>query len=129
MIERAAPTYQVITLSEVQAACREAYKAKRLIAQMPKGAGQIIGYSKGKYRCAMAAPLNAKVIKYFQKHNIVEGAISDGYVKVEDQADMTTIRQIQIAHDTWAYYRHESDKAQFLELIAYEPQTQAPNPR
>lgn len=116
---------QVLTLTEVKAAARDAYCKKLLTAQYPKEKQRKCVYEyDGKYHCAVGAALTEETIKAIYKAGYlgatIEKVFDDGLVKIESNNELDKIRKIQNAHDTWANNHINLDdlaESRFLALI------------
>lgn len=106
---------QTVTIEQIKAAAREAYRDKLLTAQAPVGHRQQ-AYQSGKYRCAIGAVMTMDTLNRLQGR--IEGAFSDGHMKLI--GDFAIVQQIQSAHDAWLLHRTTSERNRFLKLIEYK---------
>lgn len=125
-----------LTLSEVKAACREAYKNRTLIAQHPH---VDYGYERGRFgqwHCAIGCALNRETLDAIIKEDLQQTVLAtEPVVPDSPQARLLSLIQvpaherheiyaIQTAHDAWLgssgnrqeQYRERTD---FLKLIDY----------
>jgi hypothetical protein len=108
---------QVLTLKEIKAAARKAYKAKRLTAQHPDRAQRICVYSNGAYRCAIGAALTKETLaalSTFTQHSGLSVLQSQGLVTVTPRKDYYEATVIQYAHDAWARAAKASRSLKFV---------------
>jgi len=97
---------QVLTLSETKARCRDAYCAKRLMAQYPIRSERECVYKKGTYGCAIGVSLTEETHKKLVGSECLQSSpisilIAKGILRVPEE-ERPYLREIQYTHDDWA---------------------------
>jgi hypothetical protein len=119
-----------LTLENVKAACRKAYKARMLLAQHPH---LEYGYERRDknrvYHCAIGCALDRPTLDNINENNehsnLISGLFNTGVVEV-DFAELSALMEIQQAHDNWLRDRKISPRYKteyryyFLKLINEE---------
>lgn len=120
---------QVLTPAVVIRAARKFYRAKRLTAQHPDPSKRQCVFQQGRYRCAIGAALNERLLRRLkrERHSApcsVHGLELSGYIDTWSVPNLDELQNIQQSHDLWAHspsYERLQNEDKFREVLGLKP--------
>lgn len=112
---------QHITLEEVKAAARLAYKEGRLLAQA--GTQSVCYYKKGEFVCAIGAVLSEESLAEVERKGFMDAGIHkllDHRIISCPSGSGAELNNLQNLHDNWALRGEVYAKEQFLKRIDWK---------